>query len=394
MGMLERRWFLGLLGHAFLLQVIVILLRIATTYDAVSVGLDVFQIGLIGGAFGAFPAVIALHTGRYIDRVGERVALAASAAAALAAATGLWLAPASLANLLIFSALTGIAQLVGVAGHHSAAAKSSGERQAARFGQLTMFVSLAHMAGPIVFGVLASGRAVPETGTIVFYSLVSSIVLLFGTAFLRIPGRPGIPQSEGLWRTAGNILRTKGYVPATIISVVLFSATDLLLIYLPLFGTERGFSATTVGFLLALRGAAAVVSRLFFGPLYRTLQRDRLLLLALVTSGAAVVLIPFISTLWIIGCLVVLAGFGLGIGAPLTLAWIGAIIPPATMGSAVSLRLAINRVGQAALPVAVGAIAAGTGATAVILAIGGSLLLSAGISTMMVRNKAPSDRDG
>lgn len=160
------------------------------------------------------------------------------------------------------------------------------------------------------------------------------------------------------------------------------------MIYLPLFATERELSAATVGYLLALRGGAAVISRFFFGFLYRTLDRDKLLLLALVISGGAIALIPFISSLLLIGCLVFAAGFGLGVGAPLTLVWISGIIPAATMGSAVSLRLAINRVSQAALPVAVGVVGAGTGATGVILAIGAGLLLSAGVSTMMGRNKA------
>lgn len=390
MGMLDRSWFVALLGHAFLLQIIILLLRIATTYDAVSIGLDVFMIGLIGGAFGVLPAAIALHTGRYIDRFGERAALATGSLTALISSVGLLLVPTSLTSLLIFSAITGVAQLLGVAGHHSAAAKSTGALQAARFGQLTMFVSLAHMAGPILFSVIASGQTVPQSKTIFLVATISSVALLLVTVIVKIPARLATTEAASLWSTAGGILRTKGYVPATIISVVLFSATDLLVIYLPLFGAERGFSAATVGFFLALRGAAAVVSRFFFGLLYRTLDREKLLFLALVISGAAVAPIPFISSLPLIGCLVFAAGFGLGVGAPLTLVWIGGIISPATMGSAVSLRLAINRAGQAALPVAVGAIAAGTGATAVILAIGGSLLLSAGVSTIVGRKRARS----
>ena len=228
MGMLDRCWFAGLLGHAFLLQAIIIVLRIATTYEAVSIGLDVVMIGLIGGAFGILPAIIALHTGRYIDRFGERVVLAAGSLAALGASLGLWLAPASLTILLVFSALTGVAQLLGVAGHHSAAARSTAALQAARFGQLTMFVSLAHMAGPLVFGIMASGRTVPDTGPIFLFAATCSVVLLLVTVFVRIPGRLAIPEITGLWHTVGSILRTKGYAPATTISVVLFSATDLL----------------------------------------------------------------------------------------------------------------------------------------------------------------------
>ncbi|MER8826789.1 hypothetical protein NKH73_12300 [Mesorhizobium sp. M0938] len=82
----------------------------------------------------------------------------------------------------------------------------------------------------------------------------------------------------------------------------------------------------------------------------------------------------------IMAAMLFVAGLGLGVGVPLTLAWISDIVPNGVRGSALSLHLSANRVGQAALPVAVGAVAAGVGAGGVILTTSAALLASATFS--------------
>jgi MFS family permease len=188
-------------------------------------------------------------------------------------------------------------------------------------------------------------------------------------------------------RVAGAILRTRGFLPATLASLMLFSAMDLLVIYLPLYGTEHGISAGAVGVLLSLRGAASVISRFFFGLLFRVMGRGPLLVTALLVAGCAIALLPFAGSLAAMAVLAFVAGLGLGIGAPLSLAWISEIIDRGVLGSALSLRLAINRSGQVLLPIAVGAVATGLGASAVLFAIGGSLLVTSGASAILARRQ-------
>lgn len=385
--MLERGWFPVLLAHSFLLQVIMMLLRVGMTYDAVAIGLDALWVGLIGGAFGAIPALLGLHTGRYIDRLGEGRALGTGSVLALVAAAGLWLAPPSPAGLLLLSTVAGLSQFACVAAQHSAVGKAGGARQAASFGHLTMVISMAHMVGPLVFGALANRQPIPDTAMVFLAGSLFSLALVATALLLRIPRTAAPGETRGIWGTAGTILRTRGFLPATFASLVLFSAIDLLVIYLPLFGAERGMAAGEVALLLSLRGAASVISRLFFGWLYGAVGRGLLLVLALLLSGAAIALLPLAGSLAAMGVLVFVAGLGLGIGAPLSLAWIGEIIRPAMLGSALSLRLAFNRGGQVALPIAVGAVAASFGAGAIVLAIGGGLLVASGVSAVVGRTR-------
>jgi MFS family permease len=385
--MLERRWFILLLIHAFLLQAIILVLRIGMTYDAVSIGLDALWVGLIGGAFGAVPALLGLYTGRFIDRLGERVALVVGSVLALIAAAGLLLVPPSAASLVVFSTFAGLSMFVCIASQHSATGKTDRAGQAANFGHLTTVISIAHAIGPIVFGALANRQALPDTGPVFLLATVASVAMLVLAPLLRIPRSTPPPEARGMLRVAGAILRTRGFLPATLASLMLFSAMDLLVIYLPLYGTEHGISAGAVGVLLSLRGAASVISRFFFGLLFRVMGRGPLLVTALLVAGCAIALLPFAGSLAAMAVLAFVAGLGLGIGAPLSLAWISEIIDRGVLGSALSLRLAINRSGQVLLPIAVGAVATGLGASAVLFAIGGSLLVTSGASAILARRQ-------
>jgi MFS family permease len=108
--------------------------------------------------------------------------------------------------------------------------------------------------------------------------------------------------------------------------------------------------------------------------------RNRLLLVSLSASGVSIGLLPLTSEPLLMGVLLFLTGLGLGIGAPLTLAWLADIVPAEMRGSAYSVRLAINRVGQTSIPIVAGVVIGPLGIAGVLLAVAGSLLLSAGVS--------------
>jgi MFS family permease len=376
-GALQKRWFAFLLVHAFLLQALVMLLRIATTYQAVAIGLDALWIGIIGGAFGVVPAVFGLHVGRYIDRVGEPAALIAGSVAIVLSSAGLWLLSPTLATLLAMSTVMGLGQFIGVAGQHSAIGKSDISRRATDFGRLTMAISLAHAVGPSVIGVFSRDRLLPDTTAIFAASAASGVVLLAVAMLVRMPKQVPGSGGVGVWQTIKTLFATRGYVLATLASLVIFAAMDLMVIYLPLYGAEQGIGATTIGILLAVRAGASMISRFFFGQLLRALGRGRLLVLALVLSGISIALLTLTNVAALMALMLFATGLGLGVGAPLTLEWVSDIVDGKMRGTALSLRLAVNRVGQATLPVAVGALMTGVGAGGVIIATSASLLASA-----------------
>ena len=84
--------------------------------------------------------------------------------------------------------------------------------------------------------------------------------------------------------------------------------------------------------------------------------------------------------------LMVLAGFGLGLGQPLSLIWIAETAPDDMRGTAAGVRLTGNRLGQVAIPALVGGVVGSAGLGAVFVAM--SLLL-AGSSILTASGSFP-----
>jgi MFS family permease len=114
-----------------------------------------------------------------------------------------------------------------------------------------------------------------------------------------------------------------------------------------------------------------------FSWLIRLLGRGGLLALSMLLAGFGIALLPFTTDISLLTLELIATGLGLGIGSPLTLAWIAETSPVGMRGMALSFRLAANRVGQAALPIAASALVVGVGASGVFWAMAGILSVSA-----------------
>jgi sugar phosphate permease len=82
----------------------------------------------------------------------------------------------------------------------------------------------------------------------------------------------------------------------------------------------------------------------------------------------------FASDVYLLGALVLIAGFSLGVGQPLTMSLISQATKPEERAIAVSARLTGNRFGQFIIPAGAGLLAASSGTSAVF--IGLSILLA------------------
>ncbi|HEY4164121.1 MAG TPA: MFS transporter [Dongiaceae bacterium] len=381
-GILSSSWFFLLLAHTFILQGVIIMVRVATSYRAATFGLDEFWIGVIGGAFGFVPALFGLHLGNVMDRYGETKSLIAGSALIVLACLLFWLTADTLPVLLIASILLGLGQFICVAGQQSSVARAApdGQRES-YFGRLTVSVSLAQAVGPMVIGLFGRHQLVPDIDGIFLASSGTGVALLALSCLLRIPFNAAEGNRLGVWQTARFLLRDPAFLLSAIAGLVVFSAMDLLVIYLPLYGIERSIAAGTVGTLLALRATASILSRLMFSRLFSWFGRGRLLIFSMLLAGIAIVLLTVNENPIFMSAAMLATGFGLGIGGPLTLAWITEICPSNMRAAGVSLRLALNRVGQALLPIGVGGLVAGIGASGVLAVTGFSLLAMAAATT-------------
>ena len=184
-------------------------------------------------------------------------------------------------------------------------------------------------------------------------------------------------------RSVVQVLRQPNAPHAMFASVAVLTTSDLLVAYLPAYGEATGLSPTTVGLLLSVRAGASMLSRILMGSLTRWVGRGRLLILSTALPAVALGVLPLVDAPAVLLTLMVLAGLGLGLGQPLSLVWVAQTAPEHMRGTAVGVRLSGNRLGQVAIPAAVGGIvgAAGLGAVFVSVAtmlVGSSVLTASG----------------
>jgi len=61
------------MAHVVLLQAMILIVRITTSYRAIELGLPVFWLGIIATGFAIIPVFSAVRLGRWIDRGGDHV---------------------------------------------------------------------------------------------------------------------------------------------------------------------------------------------------------------------------------------------------------------------------------------------------------------------------------
>ncbi len=160
-------------------------------------------------------------------------------------------------------------------------------------------------------------------------------------------------------------------------TLAMMLTSDVLVVFLPLFGSENNFSPYAVGAILAIRAGTTMLSRLFLGRLSQRFSTFQLLWWSTIISIIACVAMAFAHTPIALGAIVFVAGFSLGVGQPLTMSLVAQKTESSERALAVSARLMGNRFGQFLVSAGAGAVAAASGAGAVF--IGLAVLLASSI---------------
>ena len=378
-------------------------IRPMVTYRALGLGAGPFEVGLIAAVFSIAPVLLAVAVGRWIDRAGEvwfiRSALVSMTFGALMAAAvdSLWL-------LALSQTFTGLGHVTNlIAGQALVANRGGRARRDHRYGYYSTMGSFGHLLGPLIGTALVtqfsldagSGSAFegnPQAPA--FLAAAGLTTIAFALAWFLPWLRPAHPTAgdepvrAGILSTAGRVLRRPGMPFAMLVSMIVVSSVDLLIAYLPLYGEVRGLTVGTVGILLAIRAGASMVSRIFMGVLIDRLGRNLLLAVSMTSAAIGLALLPFLTEPLVLGALMVLIGLGLGIGQPMTMAWIANRSPRAERGTALGVRLTGNRAALIVVPIAAGAVAGVIGVSLVFWLV--AILLGAGAA---IGYRAPLDAE-
>jgi MFS family permease len=304
--------------------------------------------------------------------------------------------------LAIGMLLLGAAQMVfAVALQALIANGGSSDGRDGRFGVQTVVSSFGQFIGPAASGFIVAGAigaaagavapgavTVQSTDAVFWIAAVLGIVTcLVSLTLWRWPppeharmreGQARPPTNESMRVAFGRVLRVPSMPHAMIASFAVLSSIDIIVAYLPVYGEANAIPVATVGILLAIRGAASMVSRAFMLPLRRLLGRRRLLVASTGMPALMLLLLPFSgSAVEPLVVVMIIVGFGLGLGQPLTMSWVATRAPFDIRATAIGVRLSANRLGQFAVPATIGVVAGVAGLTAIFWSLAAMLAVAA-----------------
>jgi predicted MFS family arabinose efflux permease len=234
------------------------------------------------------------------------------------------------------------------------------------------------MIGPIIaVAVAGTSGVLPESTRSAFVAaLIFSIFALIPVLRWRSDAPTVIAdQSQrSALKSAGKLLKNPKIFSAIYTSMAISSVGDILIVFLPLFGKEQEFSSMSIGVILAIRAGASMLSRLALGWLSAHFSTRKILLVSTLISTLSLAAMVFARNEYLLGVIVLVAGLALGVGQPLTMSLVSSATRPEERALAVSARLTGNRLGQFLLPAGAGALASGSGTSAVFIAL--ALLLA------------------
>ena len=376
------RWLWALLINVALAQASIYVMRPMITYRAIENGASSFEIGVIASIYALLPLLVAVPMGRWVGRLGEIPLLVTGSLSFIA----LGIAFAFLNNVIaiaLATAVAGVAHLSNVAASQAmVASRSPVHLQDHNFGYFSFSTSLGHTVGPVIGGLIAGSSGVlPESSTsaFVFASIVAALSLL---PFLFFKGLAEV-KSKAERDAAGSIkardvMRRPGIKPAIWTSLAVASTNDVLVVILPLVGTEFGISPVTIGVILSLRSGSAMISRFFLGRSTARFGSARVMNYRIFISALLLFVSIFATSAITLGASMAVIGFLLGMGQPLTMSIVSKKTPIEERAMAISIRLFGNRFGQFIVPMGAGALAAPFGGGSVFIGLA-VLIASAGV---------------
>ncbi|MFF8846176.1 MFS transporter [Streptomyces sp. NPDC015127] len=383
----SRSWLLRLVIAFSFAQGAVSMARPAVSYRALSLGADERAIGVIAGVYALLPLFAAVPLGRRTDH-GRCAPLLPVGVVLISGGCALSGTADSLTAMAAWSGVMGLGHLCFVIGAQSIVARQSAPAEQDRnFGHFTIGASLGQLVGPVAAGAVIGADLARTSG----YALLAAAAVAAAslTSLWRIEHRAPRPAraSERTTVPVRSILRTRGVPAGIFISLAVLSATDILTAYLPVIGEHRGIAPAVVGVLLSLRAAATIACRLVMSPMIRLMGRTALLTTTCLLGGLLCGAIALPVPLWALASMLVLLGFCLGVGQPLSMTTVVQAAPAEARSTALALRLTGNRLGQVAAPAGAGLVAGLAGAATPFVLTGALLVLS---SAAAIRRPHPS----
>ena len=350
-------------------------LRLATPLQALRLGAGAWTLGLLMALFAAAPVLLAMHTGRLADRLGYHRPVQVAVGLALLgmgfALASVWLPDVwALGCLCVAASLTGTAANMGmltIQRTAGLAARNATERMRI-FSWLGVAPSFSNVVGPV-----ATGLMIDASGFGGAYALLLLMPLATLATARAVPVLPPPGQSAGHDRRAWDLLAVPGMKRLLAINWLFSMCWDVHTFAVPILGHDRGFSASTIGFVLGAFTLAVTGVRLLVPLLAHRIEEKRVLAAAMIGTALVFTVYPLAATPWLMGACAVLLGLTLGVAQPLIMTTLHQVTPEGRHGESLAFRSMAINASSTLMPLLFGALGTAIGAAALFWGVAGAV---------------------
>lgn len=346
-------------------------LRMATPLQALRLGASEWTVGVLLALFAAAPVVLALYSGRLADRLGYHRPVRIAAALCIVG-MGFGVASVWLTGWMTFAALCIAASMTGVAANMGMltiqrtaglAARDATERMRI-FSWLGIAPSFSNVVGPVAAGLMIDG-----TGFAGAYLLLMALPLatLYSARHVPVLPPPGEAPREN--RTAWDLLTLPGMKRLLTVNWLFSMCWDVHAFAVPVLGHDRGFSASTIGFILGAFTLAVTGVRMLVPVLAHRIEVVKVLQGAMLGCALVFALYPLAKTPLLMGACAVLLGLTLGVSQPLIMTTLHHLTPEGRHGESLAFRSMAINTSSALMPLMFGLLGSAVGAAAIFWAV-------------------------
>ena len=328
--------------------------RVAVMLNAVELGVSKVGVGILIACFALLPMLVAIRAGRRIDAHGSYRAMWL---ASLVSATGTlvpWVWP-HWSTLAIAAVSIGLGHMGFQIAVQGLLGNTDTAKQLRNYSWLAMAMAVSGFSGPLIAGL--SIDYIGHRWAFLMLGLCPALAFLSVNrskqALVNSHKSQASPEQSSRMGDLWNI-RPLRY--ALISNLLLASAWDTHYFVVPLYGVQQGFSATTIGTILAVFSAATFVIRMLLPYFQKRVKPWTMIHFAMISAAIYYVIYPWLGEAWILMALSFMLGLSLGSTQPSILSLLQQHAPTGRKGEVFGMRMALVNGSQVSMPMAFGAL--------------------------------------
>jgi MFS family permease len=331
--------------------------RMAAPLQALREGFSPWVVGLLMALFAAAPVLLALPAGRLADRHGYHRPLRIAAAftgcgVSIALASTFLAGPWHLGLLLVAACLCGAGANIGLITIQRTAGRSARDNteRVRVFSWLGLAPAFSNVVGPVAAGLLIDHAGFAAAYGFLLTLPVISVLVAQGVP-REAPQRAPRPQGRSTWE----LWQLPGLQRLMIVNWLLSACWDVHSFAVPILGHERGFSASTIGFVLGVFPLSVTGVRLLIPWLAHRMNEAQVLRGAMVGTALIYTVYPLVPAPWMMGLCAIALGLMLGSVQPMIMSALHRLTPHDRHGEAIALRSMTLNASSTVMPLLFGA---------------------------------------